>query len=306
MIDLKNKTLVLVVTYYFKETALMTLRALSESIGGADRFQVIVIDNNSRDGLQEELKRLNYPEFTIRLLEKNIGKANAINKITRELFDAGTIPEVMISMDGDITFSKDSLLLLDQALRCIPNAGMIAMRYENNGYSPELNLPEQSTQYMGCTHSIFNIRTPRFVNVAGGIFGISRDCFETILKGQFYPVHSDKVYCSDDGILFQKLRDAGLVNGYLDGTLATHHGEGNYLFSDSPYGRWKMIQLGKGGSTSGYFEKKCCNPIFFQWLPFIMKKKFYGFTDRLIASGLVPEWMQRKKRKRIQAERKKT
>ena len=42
-------------------------------------------------------------------------------------------------------------------------------------------------------------------------------------------------------------------------------------------------------------------PIFFQWLSFIMKRKFYGFTGRLIASGLVPAWMQRKKRRRQSA-----
>jgi len=259
MLNLKNKTLILMVTYYFKETALKTLSALQQAIEANDRFQVIVIDNNSQDGLQKELTCFNHPSFVIRLLEKNIGKANAINRITRELFDAKNIPDVIISMDSDITFSNESLHLLDQALRGIPNTGMIAMRYENNGYSPELNLPEQATQYAGYDHSIFNIRTPRFANVAGGIFGISRDCFETILQGQFYPVPSGKVYCSDDLILFQKLRDAGLVNGYLDGTLATHHGGGNYLFGDSPYGRWKLEQLAKGGSTSGYFEKKWFN-----------------------------------------------
>ena len=301
MIDLKNKTLVLVVTYYFKETALMTLRALSESIGGADRFQVIVIDNNSRDGLQEELKRLNYPEFTIRLLEKNIGKANAINKITRELFDAGTIPEVMISMDGDITFSKDSLLLLNRAILSIPNAGMISMRYEDNGFSPEKNMPDQPTRYAGRDQTIFDIRTPQFINVAGGVFGISGECFKNILAGQLYPVPAGKVYCSDDRALFEKLRDAGCVNGYLDGTLATHHGGENYLFGDSPYARWKKKQLFTGGCAYGYFEKNQSNRIF-QWLAGRVRTRFYELTGNLIELGLVPQWMQRKKRKRRESD----
>lgn len=256
MIDLAGKTLILVVTYYFKEVALMALGALQKAVEEADRFQVIVIDNNSRDGLQEELQRFVRPGFIIRLLKKNVGKANAINKVAKELFKDGNIPEVMISLDHDITFFKDSLLLLNQALVSIPNAGMIAMRYENNGYSPELNLPEQATQYLGCNQSIFNIRTPRFANVAGGIFGIPGGCFDKILKGNFYPVSSGKVYCSDDLALFEKLREAGCVNGYLDGTLATHHGLNTYLFSDSPYSRWKLKQLKKGGSTTGYFEKK--------------------------------------------------
>ena len=53
-------------------------------------------------------------------------------------------------------------------------------------------------------------------------------------------------------------------------------------------------------TTCGSWDDRV--PVSIQWLLYI----FYGFTDRLIASGLVPEWMQRKKRKRIQAERKKT
>jgi hypothetical protein len=51
-------------------------------------------------------------------------------------------------------------------------------------------------------------------------------------------------------------------------------------------------------STCGCWDTH--TPIFFQWLSFSIKKKFYGFTGRLIASGLVPEWMQRKKKKRLQ------
>lgn len=42
-------------------------------------------------------------------------------------------------------------------------------------------------------------------------------------------------------------------------------------------------------------------PVFIQWF----MPLFYGFTSRIISSGLIPEWMQRKKRRRIQAERKK-
>jgi GT2 family glycosyltransferase len=299
MIDGEHKTLVLMVTYYFKETALKALSSLSAAVAGNDRFQVVVIDNNSQDGLREELVRLQHPRFSIRLLQKNIGKAGAVNTFTRELLDAGTVPDAIISMDGDITFSKDSLLLLDRALRCISNAGMISMRYEDNGFSPELNLPEQATQYLGRDQSVFSLRTPRFANVAGGVFGITGDCFKTVLQGQVYPSPPGKVYCSDDRALYQKLRDAGLVNGYLEGTCATHHGEGNYLFGDSQYSRWKQQQLKSGGSSGGYFEMQRSG---LQRLAWNVRKVVCDCAGRLIASGLVPAWLQRKKRKRLQAD----
>ncbi|MEI6125259.1 MAG: glycosyltransferase [Pseudomonadota bacterium] len=44
-------------------------------------------------------------------------------------------------------------------------------------------------------------------------------------------------------------------------------------------------------------------PVMVQWGLRLIKKLFYGFTGRLIAAGLVPEWLQQKKRKRIQSGR---
>ena len=66
----------------------------------------------------------------------------------------------------------------------------------------------------------------------------------------------------------------------------------------------KVLRKHKGAYNKIYTICGCWDartPIFFQWLSFIMKRKFYGFTGRLIASGLVPAWMQRKKRRRLQA-----
>lgn len=41
-------------------------------------------------------------------------------------------------------------------------------------------------------------------------------------------------------------------------------------------------------------------PVVRQWTAYAVKKYFYCFTRWLIASGLVPKWMQRKKRRRLQ------
>ena len=53
-------------------------------------------------------------------------------------------------------------------------------------------------------------------------------------------------------------------------------------------------------TTCGSWDTRI--PVSIQWLLYL----FYGFTGKFISSGLIPEWLQRKKRKRIQAERKKT
>ncbi len=42
-------------------------------------------------------------------------------------------------------------------------------------------------------------------------------------------------------------------------------------------------------------------PVAQQRVQRVAEKIFYGFTGRLIASGLVPEWLQRKKKRRLQA-----
>ena len=41
-------------------------------------------------------------------------------------------------------------------------------------------------------------------------------------------------------------------------------------------------------------------PVLIQMVWFFVEKRFYSAADRLIAWGVVPEWMQRKKRKRLQ------
>ena len=43
-------------------------------------------------------------------------------------------------------------------------------------------------------------------------------------------------------------------------------------------------------------------PVYLQGYWWLAKEKFYGFTRRLLSSGLIPLWMQRKKRKRLRME----
>ena len=43
--------------------------------------------------------------------------------------------------------------------------------------------------------------------------------------------------------------------------------------------------------------------VYLQGFMWLARKKFYEFTARLIASGYVPEWMQRKKRRRLRPKR---
>jgi hypothetical protein len=67
----------------------------------------------------------------------------------------------------------------------------------------------------------------------------------------------------------------------------------------------KVLRKHRGAYNKIYTICGCWDartPIFFQWLSFIMKRNFYGFTGSLIASGLVPAWMQQKKRRRLQAD----
>ncbi len=255
-----SKTLILMATYFHKERAMTTIKSLYNVINGSQDFEVIIIDNNSRDGLKEELQNLKYEQISTVFLKKNIGKANAMNSVVEEWIKSKIeFPEIIISMDSDITFSRESLDLLCNSIRNIPNAGMIGMRYIDNGYNPEKNLPNSPTKVYGENHIIYPILTPQNMNVAGGVFGIRGSIVKSLLEGKFYPNTQGKVYCGDDAFLYHKLKDAGLVNGYLEGTFATHHGEDSYLYSNSKYGKWKRQQLTRGGSRKGYFDRKSWN-----------------------------------------------
>jgi hypothetical protein len=65
----------------------------------------------------------------------------------------------------------------------------------------------------------------------------------------------------------------------------------------------KVLKRYKSAYQKIYTSSGCWDtaaPVVGQRVAYYAKKYFYGFIRRLIATGLVPAWMQRKKRKRLQ------
>ena len=251
------KTLIILVTYYFKEKSIPAITSLLSFLDQIPGCRLVILDNNSQDGLQDYLKTINHSQVEVVLLPQNIGKAVAINTYLKEHADILSKADVIISMDGDITFSKESLEHLIAASSSIPSSGMISMRYVDNGYSPEMGFPEKPTTYTVSDKRQYQLYTPEQANIAGGIFAMRSQVIAETLGGKLYPGIDNKVYCSDDYKLYHFLKEKGTINGYLEGAIATHHGEGTYLFAKTAYSKWKFRQLTKhDGSTAGYFERK--------------------------------------------------
>jgi hypothetical protein len=82
-----------------------------------------------------------------------------------------------------------------------------------------------------------------------------------------------------------------------------HHGSKGRLNASYFMALKKVLARYKNIHQKIYTSCGCwdtATPIVWQAVSYLVKKYFYGFTRRLIASGLVPEWVQRKKNRRLQ------
>ena len=82
-----------------------------------------------------------------------------------------------------------------------------------------------------------------------------------------------------------------------------HHGSKGSLNASYCKALKKVLARYKNNYKKIYTSCGCWDtttPVIGQWVTHFVKKYFYGLTGWLIASGFVPEWLQRKKRRRLQ------
>lgn len=112
---------ILVAAYNEEQNILATLESINrQNYPGA--FRVIAINDGSTDGTLAKLQSVSYPWLQVLHLEKNVGKANALNAALK-LVDT----PLTLTVDGDSYLFKDALLhLVQRYMSDPPNTRAVA------------------------------------------------------------------------------------------------------------------------------------------------------------------------------------
>jgi GT2 family glycosyltransferase len=146
-----------------------------------------IIDNFSKNKETHEiLNNTHHDRLTVIKNQINNGKAIATNAYLSETLTSKNCPRILVSMDPDVVFDTQSFNYFISALDSIPNLGMLAMRYIDNGFNPERSVWWPSKQIKG-KGAAFNIRRPVFANVPGGFFGIQGYILNYYLNFKLFP-----------------------------------------------------------------------------------------------------------------------
>ena len=112
---------ILIAAYNEEESILATLESIDKQLYGGE-LQVIAINDGSRDRTLELLHSVDYPWLTVLDLERNGGKANALNRGF-----ALAQHDLVITLDGDSYLYKDALRhLVGRYLSDPPNTAAVA------------------------------------------------------------------------------------------------------------------------------------------------------------------------------------
>tara|TARA_A100001015_G_C14879413_1_gene667760 strand:- start:51 stop:773 length:723 start_codon:yes stop_codon:yes gene_type:complete len=217
----KHSVLIVVVLYRSAKVVKFCLDNVLKIIEDRPNTWLVLINNNAHQDVYDVFKTISSNKVIKFNLPFNFGKALAANFFFKEYISRDNLPETIISLDPDTVFSKESFELLVNASQNLPNAGMIGMRYTKNKCNPERNLFFKSKQYKGINGTLFSLVEPFMCTVAGPILAISAKKVLNDCGNELFPKKYIKVYGGDDSAIYNVFRWK-YINGYLDGSLATH------------------------------------------------------------------------------------
>lgn len=216
-----NKRLIITTTYRNKPIVSHCLDQFLSILSATPDSIFIIIDNHSKEGIQDYVKSINHPQVYTYILPFNFGKALAVNFFIKNYLRPDYCPKTIVSLDPDTCFSQKSFHYLLEASEHLPQCGMIGMRYTKNDCNPERNLFFKPKIIRGSNKQTYALTCPFMCTVAGPVFAIQGQRLYTHLHGQLFPKDYIKVYGGDDSATYNKLR-WNSINGYLEGTEATH------------------------------------------------------------------------------------
>jgi len=219
--QLKDSTLIVIVLFREPKVIQYSINHLLSIITNRPNTWVVIINNNPQKGVTEVFNAIDHPQVIKFDLPFNFGKALAANFFFNDYITADNLPKTIVSLDPDTIFSKESFEhLVETSIQC-PQVGMLGMRFEQNECNPERNLFFPAKKVRGENNKIYNIKCPFMCTVAGPVLAIQGQKILVDCNNQLFPKKEIKVYGGDDSALYNALRRK-YINGYLEGTQATH------------------------------------------------------------------------------------
>ena len=217
----KDARIIVSVLYRFPDITRYSIDTILSIIQNDSNTWLVLINNAGDPDISNYIASISHPRCITFELPFNFGKALAANFFFREYINETNIPKTVVSLDPDTVFSKESYTALVNAVEHLPQCGMIGMRFTKNNCNPERNLffgpktikDKQGTQYQ--------ITCPFMCTVAGPVLAVAGQKIWKECKNELFPKKFIKVYGGDDSALYNALRWK-YINGYLEGTEATH------------------------------------------------------------------------------------
>lgn len=220
--DLKDKQLILSVTYNQQPSLELFLNNLLPIIGKRKDLELVIMDSGSDKETVDYLDTIQLTNVDVIFHKDNLGKAKAVNKYSKEMISKDNYPKTIVSLDPDILIKEQDLDYLIEATENLKGLGMLSMRYHNNGFAAEQNIWFPAITRKGSNNRKYKLKVPFMCNVAGGVFAIKGELLNSVLSGIFYPIKYTTAYGPDDAMLSDKFKRLGYLNCYLEGTSALH------------------------------------------------------------------------------------
>ncbi len=146
---MKNPNLTIIsVTYNSKQVISQFLKNI------ADDFNIIVVDNASKDGTADFIKE-NYPQVKLIRPDVNIGYGRAANVALQK-----TTTDFCFLLNPDIIADTGEILRLLEQAKLQPNLGVISPATSKDEFDPSKTLPEKTEWVVGAT-MLFNMKNLR-------------------------------------------------------------------------------------------------------------------------------------------------
>ena len=217
------KVYVIVVTYNPKKWIEKCFNSLKHS---SCLVKIIVVDNNSTDGSQEQIKK-GYPEVELIQANKNLGFGRANNVGIKKAYEDGA--DYVFLLNQDAWVESDTISALIEAQKKEPKYGVISPIHLNErgdtldyNFSYYINPSRCRRLYSDFILNAVKdeLYEVEFVNAAAWL--LSRECIERIggFNPSFFHYGEDDNYC-------QRLRYHKLKVGILAKTTICHDREAN-------------------------------------------------------------------------------
>ena len=181
----------------------------------------MLINNHAEPRVEAVFNKIQHPQVIKFDLPFNFGKALAANFFFNDYISKENVPQTIVSLDPDTLFSKESFeALVEASIQC-PQCGMLGMRFTKNECNPERNLFFPAKKCKGANGKMYFVKQPFMCTVAGPVLAIQGNKIFEDCNNQLFPKKYIKVYGGDDSALYNAFRWK-YVNGYLEGTEATH------------------------------------------------------------------------------------